>query len=112
MNSECTWLASRGMLKYRQHLNQEAKAKSVTGCSETFAILDAMHLICAGLLTDQSLDEFATVMHNCTGSHIVFASAVTPILKDSSSSSYLIITGSAGELAMKTFWYTMRGSDV
>ena len=51
----------------------------------------------AGVLTDQSYEEFARVIANFAGSHFVFAKTILPVMKKSENSSMLFITGGVGE---------------
>lgn len=51
----------------------------------------------AGLLTEQSYDEFSRVIANFAGSHFVFAKTILPVMKKSENSTMLFITGGVGE---------------
>jgi hypothetical protein len=56
-----------------------------------------MHLcLLAGLLTEQSYEEFSRVIANFAGSHFTFSKYVLPAMRPTDSSSMLYITGGVG----------------
>lgn len=51
-----------------------------------------------GALTDQSVDELYRVIGDCATTHFIFAKHILPAMRQEPGSSFLFITGGAGEL--------------
>ncbi|KAL4422615.1 hypothetical protein ABPG75_008812 [Micractinium tetrahymenae] len=74
----------------------------VGGCLQRYGRID--HAVSCfggfsegGLLTDQSVEELYRVIGDCATTHFIFAKHVLPAMKPETGSSFLFITGGAGE---------------
>ncbi|KAL4449037.1 hypothetical protein ABPG77_007754 [Micractinium sp. CCAP 211/92] len=82
--------------------NEDVCQQFVGGCVQRYGRID--HAVACfggfwegGALTDQSVSELYRVIGDCATTHFIFAKHILPAMRQEAGSSFLFITGGAGE---------------